>query len=50
MLLGKDVFPYEQLDACEKMNEPALPARDAFFASLNNEPCTETDYARATAV
>ena len=40
MLLRKGVFPYEQLDAWEKMNEPVLQARDAFFSHLNNEPCS----------
>ena len=50
MLLGKGVFPYEQLDAWENVNETALPARDAFFSHLTNEPCSEADYARATEV
>ena len=48
MLLGKGVFPYEQHDAGEQMNESALPARDACFSHKNNEPCTEPDYGRAT--
>ena len=46
MLFGKSVFPYEQLDAWEKMNEPTLQPRDAFFSHLNNEPCNEADTAR----
>ena len=47
MLFGKASFPYEQLKAWEKMNEPALQALDAFFTRLLNEPCSEGDYARA---
>ena len=49
MLFGKGVFPYEHLDAWEKMYEAALPARDAFFSHLNNEPWFEAVYGRATA-
>ena len=29
------------------MNEPALSARDAFFSDLNNEVCSDADYAPA---
>ena len=50
MLLGKGVFPYEHRDVWEKMNEPAIAARDAFFSHLNNEPCSEADYSRGTEV
>ena len=38
---AKGVFLYEQRDAWEKMNEPALAGRVAFFSHLNNEPCSE---------
>ena len=50
MLLSKGVFPYQQPDAWEQMNEPALQARDAFLSHLYNEPCCEADYARASEV
>ena len=50
MLLGKGVLPYSHPDAWEKMHEPALPTRDAFFSDLNNEPCREADYTRASEV
>ena len=50
MLLGKGGFPSDNLDASEKRNEPPVPVRDAFFSHLNNEPCSEADYARAIQV
>ena len=48
LLLLKGVFPYEYLNSFEKFNEPALPAREAFFSTLRGEesPVDDFDYAQ----
>ena len=50
MLLGKEVLPDVHVESWERLNEAALPARDAFFSHINHEPCNEADYARANEV
>ncbi len=44
---GKGVFPYSYMNNIEKLDETTLPSIDCFFDDLNNEPCTEINYARA---
>ena len=47
MLLSKGLFPDEQPHAWDRMNETALPTRDAVQLHLEKEPCNEADNARA---
>ena len=37
--LRKGVFHYEYVNLFEKFNEPALPAREAFFSTLRGKDC-----------
>ncbi|KAB0790010.1 hypothetical protein PPYR_15698, partial [Photinus pyralis] len=47
LLTRKGVFPYDYVDSWEKLNETALPSRDAFFSQLKNEAVSEADYEHA---
>ena len=44
LLQRKGVFPYEYLNLFEKLNEPALPASEAFFSMLRGEECSVEDF------
>ena len=44
LLVRKGVFPYEYLNSFEKFNEPALPAREEFFSTLQGEQCSMDDF------
>ena len=47
-LLGRNrVFCYDYIDSCERLEEPEIPYRDAFFNKLSGEGCSESDYAHA---
>jgi hypothetical protein len=50
LLLRKGVFPYDYLNDWAKMDEQALPNRDAFRNTLRQEECSEADYAHAQRV
>ena len=47
MLLRKGVYPYEYMDSWERLNEPSLPDKEAFYSELNSEDITDKDYAHA---
>ena len=50
LLLRKGVFPYSYLSEVEKLREPQLPPREAFYNDLADEECSEEDYAHAQIV
>ena len=43
-ILRKDVYLYEYMNECEKLNETALPEKEEFYSNLNLEDITEADY------
>ena len=47
LLKQKGVFPYDYINADDKLEEASLPSQDAFFNSLTNTPLSDADYARA---
>ena len=47
LLKRKDVFCYDHIDSFERLNEPSLPHREAFFNKLSEEECSEADYTHA---
>ena len=44
MLLRKGVYPYEYMDIWEKIEETALPPKEAFYSNLNLEDVSNEDY------
>ena len=50
MLLRKAVYPYEDTDNWEKLDETALPPKEAFCSTLNLEDISDEDYAHARKV
>ena len=41
----KGHFPYEYMDRLERIDDTALPAKEAFFSRLKNEGISDEDYA-----
>ena len=41
------VFCYDYLDSFARLDEPALPSREAFFNKLGGVECSTADYAHA---
>ena len=50
MLLRKGVYPYEYMDSWEKIDETALPSKEAFYSNLNLENISDEDYLHAQKV
>jgi len=50
LLLRKGVYPYDYMDAPEKMLERQLPPREAFFSELTENDISDEDYAHAQRV
>jgi hypothetical protein len=50
LLLRKGVYPYEYMDAPEKMEELQLPPSDAFFSRLTGQHVSIDDYQHAEKV
>ena len=50
LLERKGVFCYDYLDTFARLDEPALPPREAFFNKLGGIECSEADYAYAQQV
>ncbi|KYN21767.1 hypothetical protein ALC57_05868, partial [Trachymyrmex cornetzi] len=46
LLTRKGVFPYENVDCVDKLNERCLPPRESFYSSLMGDTVSESDYAR----
>ena len=47
MLLGKGVYPYEDIDNWEKLDETTISPKEAFHSNLNLENINDADYAHA---
>ena len=50
LFLREGVYPYEDMDSWEKLNETSLPEKKAFYNNLNLEDITDKDYAHAQKV
>ena len=48
--LQKGVYPYEYMDSWEKIDETALPSKEAFYSNLNLDNMSDEDYAHAQKV
>ena len=47
LLERKGIFCYDYLDSFARLDEPALPPREAFFNKLGGVECSPADYAHA---
>ena len=47
LLERKGVFCYDYLDSIARLDEPALPTREAFFNTPSVVECLQADYANA---
>ena len=47
LLERKGVFCYDYLDSIARLDEPALPPREAFYNKLGGVECSQADYAHA---
>ena len=50
MLLRKGVYPYEDMDSWEKLNETELPPKKDFYSKINLEDISDEDYKHAQKV
>ena len=50
LLLTKGVYPYEDMDNWEKIDETTLPPKEDFYSELNLEGISHEDYAHAQQV
>ena len=50
LLERKGVFCYDYFDSFTRLDEPALPRREAFFNKLGGVECSQADYAHAQQV
>ncbi|XP_015510307.2 uncharacterized protein LOC107217324 [Neodiprion lecontei] len=50
LLTRKGVFPYEYLDALEKLDESKLPPKGKFYSVLNSSDVSDKDYKHAETV
>ena len=50
LLERKGVFYYKYLDTLVRLNEPALPQKEALFIKLGFVECSLADYAHAKSV
>ena len=48
--LQKGHFPYEYMDGIGKLEDRALPPKEAFYSRLKNEDISDDDYARCQTV
>ena len=50
LLLRKRVYPYEDMDSWEKLDETTIPPKEFFYSKLNLENITGKDYTHAQEV
>ena len=50
VLLRKGVYPYDYINSQKRLEETKLPAPEAFYSQLNEEPISSADYAHAQEV
>ena len=43
LLLRKGIYPYEYMDSWERLAEPRLPPKEAFYSKLSDEHISEAD-------
>ena len=48
--MRKGVYAYEYMDSFERLKQPRLPPKDAFFSKLINAGISDEDYAHAQLV
>ena len=47
LLLRKGVYPYKDMDNCEKFDETTIKPKEDFYSNLNEEGISDADYVRA---
>ena len=50
LIKRKGVYPYEYMDSIERFKETALPPKESFYSSLNDEHINDEDYEHAKKV
>lgn len=50
LLIRKGVFPYEYVDSTDRFEDRALPSKEQFYSSLDEEDITDEDYQHAIEV
>lgn len=50
LLSKKGIYPYEYMDSWERFSEAALPEKEKFYSSLNDEHITDEEYKHARKV
>ena len=50
LLLRKQVYPYEYMDAWERFSETALPPKEGFYNHLRGEAISDKEYGHALLV
>ena len=47
LLIEKGVYPYDHMNAFDKLNDEQLPSKEQFYSRLTEEDITNDDYNKA---